>query len=167
LDLARARAASSAGDHHTASALRAKAGALLSQQNGFQQSDVRMAKRLLARAMQGTLVCQPPAPWRVHADGAWFSAPHRPRVELGRRRPLRRLLVALAKGRLERPGSPLTAGELVEAAWPAERILPEAALNRLRVALHSLRRLGLAESLVTHADGYFLDPAIPLELGQP
>jgi hypothetical protein len=78
--------------------------------------------------------------------------------------PLRRLLVALAKARDERRGIPLEPSELIAAGWPGERLQKRTATNRLRVALHTLRRLGLEDLLLTQMDGYLLDPQVDLRI---
>jgi hypothetical protein len=70
----------------------------------------------------------------------------------------------LANQRALRPGEPTSQAQLISTAWPGERILPEAALNRLRVALHALRRMGFEGMLLTHPDGYLLDASAPFEL---
>jgi hypothetical protein len=102
--------------------------------------------------------------WKIESTGLWFEPPNGSRIELGRRRTLRRLLVRLAERRVRRVRSPVTITELIDVGWPNERILRSAALNRLRVALHALRRLGLGDLLLTHADGYLLNPRSGVEL---
>lgn len=79
----------------------------------------------------------------VHVDGRWFQVDDGPVVSCKQFRLLWRLLLALASDRLASPGMPVTAAALVAAGWPSERIFPRAARNRLHVALHRLRRLGL------------------------
>jgi DNA-binding SARP family transcriptional activator len=48
----------------------------------------------------------------------------------------------------------------VALGWPREKIQTDAAANRLRVAIATLRRLGLGELLETRGDGYRLAPTI-------
>jgi hypothetical protein len=108
-----------------------------------------------------------PAPSRdealvVAADGTWFRAPRGPRVDLARRKPLARNHARLGKERLERPGAPLASRALQDAAWPGERILHAAGAHRVRVAVSTVRKLGLADLLVTTAEGYALDADVPL-----
>jgi hypothetical protein len=86
-------------------------------------------------------------------------------IDLGRRRLLRRLLAHLVARRLDRPGEPCAASELIDVGWPSERILADAAMNRLYVALCYLRRHGLERALRTSPDGWYLDPAIDIVLG--
>jgi hypothetical protein len=77
-------------------------------------------------------------------------------VPLDSRRPLALILDRLARERLEKPGNPLPWDALLEAGWPGERVLPTAGAHRVRVALSTLRKLGLKEALSTTADGYVL-----------
>jgi hypothetical protein len=73
------------------------------------------------------------------------------------------LLVALAEQRMRAPGVPLTSDALHEAGWRGERMSIDAAANRLRVSLSTLRTLGLRSALRTVGEGYLLDPAVPCE----
>jgi predicted ATPase len=100
----------------------------------------------------------------VASDGAWFVVPGAPIVQLTKRRNLRRVLVALCKGRLAQPGRPLSVRDLVAAGWPGERILAEAASMRVYATVARLRKLGLLEYLVSRGDGYLLDARVPLVL---
>ncbi len=101
-------------------------------------------------------------PLLVHPDGRWFQAPGGERVECHRRPSIRRMVVALARKRLESPGDGITADGLLAIGWPGERILPDAAKNRLHVTLTRMRQLGLQEVLRTSSGGYLLDPAVPV-----
>ncbi len=96
----------------------------------------------------------------VASAGAWFRAPRGARVGLERRRPLALLVERLAMERLERPGAPLASRALQDAAWPGEKILAAAGAHRVRVAVSTLRKLGLP--IVTGPDGYALDPKTPI-----
>ncbi len=92
-----------------------------------------------------------------------FRAPDsREWVDMSRRETPYRLLEALLDGRLERPGAPIGSDTLLEAAWPGEEILAEAAANRLYVTLSTLRRVGLKKLIVSEGGGYMLDPDVPL-----
>ena len=55
------------------------------------------------------------------------------------------------------PRSTLVAAVLISAGWPGERIVADAARNRLYVALHALRAAGFRPFLVTRRDGYLLE----------
>lgn len=100
----------------------------------------------------------------VHHGGAWFQLEGASVVACVRRKLLRRLLVALARARLDTPGAPVTAHDLIRAGWPDESILPRAARNRLHVALHRLRRIGLAATLHFEAGGWFLSADLEVAL---
>jgi predicted ATPase len=99
----------------------------------------------------------------VDREGRFFRAPGGARVDLRRSPVLRALLVALATARSERPGAFLAAEGLVAACWPGERMRTASAGNRLRVALATLRRLGLRAMIERDASGWRLDPSVPCE----
>lgn len=84
--------------------------------------------------------------------------------DLGRHGAMWRILVALAARSAAGERAGLEARALVEAAWPGERILPDAATNRLYVALSGLRARGLRAWIVRRDDGYLLDPALRVRL---
>ena len=96
----------------------------------------------------------------VAADGTWFRAAYGQRVGLERRRPLARIAARLAAERLERPGSPLASRVLQAAAWPGEKLAPAAGAHRLRVAISTLRKIGVP--ILTEDLGYALDASLPL-----
>jgi len=98
----------------------------------------------------------------VGADGCWFRGPGGEAVDLRRRKPLRRLLAALVERRQASPGGILDADALLAAGWPGERVIAEAGAHRVRVAVSTLRKLGLRRVLVTVESGYRLDPAVAL-----
>jgi len=85
----------------------------------------------------------------VGVDGAWFRAADGARVGLERRRSLALLLDRLARERVDRPGAPLAASALFAAAWPGEKAIASAAAHRVRVAVATLRKLGLRDAIVT------------------
>ena len=95
----------------------------------------------------------------VHREGHWFEVPGRGRVSCRKRNVTRALLMRLVDERLAHPGQALGPPDLLAAAWPGEKILPAAAMNRLYVMLTKLRKLGLRELLVARDDGYLLDPS--------
>jgi predicted ATPase/predicted negative regulator of RcsB-dependent stress response len=131
-----------------------------------QSEEVRFAIRLL----EGAVGPAPNAPPRVlpalaiARDGRAFRAPAGEWVDLGRRRSLRLLIDALARARLESPGRGLDLEGLRAIGWPGERMLPEAAANRVYVALASLRKMGLRQVLISRDDGYLFDPTVELTL---
>jgi tetratricopeptide (TPR) repeat protein len=101
---------------------------------------------------------------RVAADGSWFQTPASGRVDLGRRRVLRRLLAVLATHHVEKPGQTLTLRGLFEAAWPGEHGVEGSADARVYVGISTLRKLGLRDALITHSQrdptGYALHETV-------
>ncbi|OJY16368.1 MAG: hypothetical protein BGO98_30255 [Myxococcales bacterium 68-20] len=98
----------------------------------------------------------------VGAGGAWFRPPHGTRVGLERRRSLALLLDHLAKTHVEQAGATVRAATLFSAAWPGEKAIASAAAHRVRVAVATLRKMGLRDCLVTTPEGYALTPALEL-----
>lgn len=91
------------------------------------------------------------------ADGSWLECWGEERVDLRRRHPLRRALLAL----IQAGEQGLTREALITHAWPDEVIRHDAALTRLRVLVHQLRELGLRGVVLTTETGYRLDQSIP------
>lgn len=85
-------------------------------------------------------------------------------VDLSRRAPLQRLVLALARRRIEAPGEALSLADLLAAGWPGERVGDSAGTNRVHVALSTLRNLGLRPYLVSGRDGYALTSTSPCTL---
>lgn len=98
----------------------------------------------------------------VGPDASWFQAPGAEAQDLRPRRALRALLDLLVRRRIDGQGA--DAADLLEAAWPGEKMSPEAALNRVRVALAELRKRGLRACLLRDGERYRLDPAVPVRL---
>ncbi|AKV01439.1 Signal transduction response regulator [Labilithrix luteola] len=109
----------------------------------------------------------PPEPSTLEAalvvgeGGLWFRVPNGERVSLERRRSLALLLDRLLAARLEHPGVAIASEALQRAAWPGERIVPSAGAHRLRVAVATLRKLGLRELVETTPTGYRLSGDVP------
>jgi predicted ATPase len=136
---------------------------------------VRFALRLLERALARHAALVGPEPsdaadrpevLRVASDGTWFELGRAARVDLRRRAALRRLLAGLLERRRTAPGVAVDPGRLFEVGWPGDRAQPDAASTRLRVAVATLRRLGLAAAIVTSSEGYALSPELPLRIVQ-
>jgi hypothetical protein len=117
--------------------------------------DVRFALRMLRRAL-------PADGLEVASDASWFVVLGRPRVDVASRPTLARVLDALVTARLEAPGAALSWESLLAAGWPGEKVLPSAAQNRVRVALSTLRTLGLRTALVTEKGGHRIDEKLPV-----
>lgn len=119
----------------------------------------RTAARLLARALGdpfGTDAAGGRGSIRLPPDGRWLAAGAGERNTV-RAAAARRILLTLATAARRTPGVALSGGALIEVGWPGEVILREAALNRLYVAIHQLRRAGLSAVLVTRSDGYLIE----------
>jgi hypothetical protein len=113
-------------------------------------------------ARPNTQTAHPEGVFVLGAGGAWFRPPNAERVDLTKRKQLRRLLGELVRYRRSDPGSPVSTSTLVSVGWPDEKLGHDDATNRLRVALSTLRKLGLGEIVKTRAGGYLLDPSVPL-----
>lgn len=100
--------------------------------------------------------------WRITADGTRFTPPGGAAVELVHRPTLARIVAALLAARSTGRG-PLDNAALIEAGWPGERIGAAAAQNRLRVALSTLRKMGLDALLRRDAAGTALAGEIRVE----
>lgn len=98
----------------------------------------------------------------VAKDAMWVQLPGGKRLDLTRRKVLRRVLLRLVSTRAVDCARGLDTAELIEAGWPGERMCADAASNRLYVTIARLRQLGLSCFLLQNKAGYFLDPAISI-----
>ena len=98
----------------------------------------------------------------IGESGQWFRMPGDEMVSLERRRPLARLLARLGQARVQHTGEALSWDELQQAGWPGERILATAGAHRVRVAISTLRKLGLRDALETTPEGYRLSITLPV-----
>jgi len=119
--------------------------------------DARFALRLLERALRAEA-------WVFNLARAALIPPGKATIELSSRPQLVRIVRALAEQRMNRPGVALSQDELLAHAWPGERMTADAASNRMKVALSTLRRLGLRSLIQRTDDGYLLDPLSPFVL---
>jgi predicted ATPase len=182
LDLARASRARAAGDEEGARALELRAAerlttarragrpdAEVSRGASIVNTDLVVATRILEAALRDRGLVEGGARTAralvVEPEGRWFEPPGGERVSCERRRPLRRILLALARARVDTPGRSLPREELQATGWPGERPKPAAARNRLDVALHELRKLGLRGILRATDAGCRFDEAVPLRWG--
>ncbi|MBI5534258.1 MAG: hypothetical protein HY898_16155 [Deltaproteobacteria bacterium] len=131
--------------------------------------DIRTALRILQRAIEregappiGPLSCAPPpnAKLTVAIGGAWFRMGDGATVDLSRRTALRVMMTALCERRESAPDQPVAVQDLIAAAWPGEKFAWSSGLNRLHVALATLRSLGLRGVLQRKGEGYVIDPSI-------
>ncbi|MCG5054514.1 MAG: tetratricopeptide repeat protein [Myxococcales bacterium] len=121
------------------------------------QDELRLALRIAEGYLApSVLVLQPGAEAYRVGDGVWHDL---------RRRPLLgRLLLTLVNFRLAVGAGSLDRLALVEAGWPGERIRPEAASNRLYVALTELRKRDLEDVICRDGEGYQLAPRVRVRL---
>ncbi|MCA9586419.1 MAG: hypothetical protein KC657_13770 [Myxococcales bacterium] len=112
----------------------------------------RIATRLWSRAR---VLREPPVEALVVA-GDRVRPPHGAWIDLAARASLAGLVRALVSARRDSPGASVPHEALIAAAWPGERISRDAAMNRLRVALSELRKMGLGDVIARDAGGYRL-----------
>lgn len=102
--------------------------------------------------------------WRVAVDGSRIERIGLPPLVVPGRGALRRIVLALVRARIERPGASLTLSDLASAGWPGERMLARAARNRVHVAVSTLRKLGLGHDVESSAGAYRINPAIVIAM---
>lgn len=108
----------------------------------------------------------PPDALVVGATGGWFRLPDGESCSLERRRPLARILLHLARARERAPGAASSWLEVQEAGWPGERMIASAGAHRVRVAISTMRKLGLRDLVKTVEDGYLLDASCPIAIAE-
>lgn len=91
----------------------------------------------------------------VEDDARWLGLPSGKEVDLRRSGPPRRVLLALIKQREVAPGRPLDVDALIDAGWPDERIIWDAARTRLYKVIRRLRGMGVS-GIETVDGGYQL-----------
>jgi hypothetical protein len=127
----------------------------MGQEVSLSNACVEPSTTILRPAPQGDLLLAPGARWVCPPGGAW--------QDLRERHAVRRLLLKLIDHQREAPGHGLSLPALREAGWPGERMLPDAASNRIYVAMTQLRKLGFKPWLKRSEEGYFLDPALTID----
>jgi predicted ATPase len=97
----------------------------------------------------------------VVGEGAqWFRAPGGKRVGLERRKSLSLVLNCLANAN---PGETFRADVLYKAGWPGIKAQTQAAAHSVRVAIATLRKMGLKDLIITTDDGaYGLSTSAPI-----
>jgi tetratricopeptide (TPR) repeat protein len=121
----------------------------------FPASWEAIESRLLARAVE-SLARAPRRRLRLGEACSWFELDEHPRVDLARRRPLRRLLAALVERHREPQKPPLSVEALVKRGWPDERLVAATGATRLYSAIATLRKMGLEGALERRGEGYAL-----------
>lgn len=100
---------------------------------------------------------------RLGPGASWFRAPGGARTDLSRRKPLRLILDRLAAERERGASGGLGWDALLESGWPGEKMRADAGAHRVRVAISTLRKMGLADVLRTDESGYALAPDVAIE----
>lgn len=127
--------------------------------------DTRFALRMLDRSSGPVEERHERPALVVWPRGAAFRLPGaNETVFLPERSPLRGILEKLTTARIESPGERVPIEELVSAGWPEERMAAEAALNRVYVALTTLRKKGLKNLIEKAAGGYALTVGVVVEI---
>ncbi len=157
LDLALARQslargeAEAASTYHRQAVLRVSTAADNSSPCLNSSDDARIAARILRSALDVLA-------WDYDWDAAVLRSPAAVAIDLSTRGPLRRIVEALFDQHRLRPGDELATDALVEAGWPGVRASVPAQANRFKVALSTLRKLGLRNLLQRKENGYRIDP---------
>lgn len=134
---------------------------------------IRLVDRYLDRVESGTSrdsgeSTRPTRPTLlVGANGGWFHAPGRDRVDISRRDAPRRIFRRLVRHRHQFPGVPLHIEHLADVGWPEEDLSRTTAKNRVYRAVSTLRDLGLRDILLTREPGYLLSPRFALRRISP
>jgi hypothetical protein len=100
----------------------------------------------------------------VDPRGHWFELGSRPRTLLGRSPIMSRLLLALARARVESPSAVVSADALIKEVWPDESLRNESARHRLSTLIFRLRQTSLG-TFVEGLGGYRLSPLLDLRWG--
>lgn len=98
-------------------------------------------------------------PLTIGTDSMWFRVANEERVDLSKRKPLRLLLERLAEEAMRPEPRRLPWDDLLESGWPGEKMRADAGAHRVRVAISTMRKMGLRDVLRTEEDGYRIDPA--------
>lgn len=96
---------------------------------------------------------------RASRDGRLLELAGR-RIDLSRRGPLRKILVALVDARLREPAPALSVPDMLAAGWPGEKMRADSGTARVYMAIRRLRVLGLEPALRTSDEGYSLVPDV-------
>jgi len=123
----------------------------------------RLAWRLVSSGPPAQAASPRAGSVRVARDAAWFERDSK-RVDLARRRAMRRVLAALITQRVDAPGEPLETSALVAAGWPGERMREDSGAARVYTAVRTLRRMGLDGVLVRARGGYLLQEQVPVDV---
>ncbi len=128
--------------------------------------DARAIVRLMEGAMSGSAM--PPSSRGPGAEGAlvigpqaaWLRLPNGHSLVLSEHEAARRIVLRLIEHHAERQEDGLPPEALIAAGWPGEKLLADAARNRLYVVVAWLRKQGLKELLLRRFGGYMLAPTV-------
>lgn len=107
-------------------------------------------------SLDGVASPRPRAPLRIGDRGDYVGV-GASTIDLRRRGPLRRIVLALAQQQHREPGKALSVTDMFAAGWPEQKVSPRAAAARVYTAMYTLRRMGLRSVLIRRDDGYVLD----------
>ena len=162
VELALARRKGAEGETEKADALRERVRARIDEAKTLPETDdTRFTLRMLVRAFE--LPSSPRAlvsGLTVTTGAEQLRLPNGDVVSLEKRRNVRLVLERLVREREAAPGHPVTTDELLAAGWPGERVVRDAGISRVYVALNTLRKLGLKGVIVSRDGGYLLDPKV-------
>ncbi len=92
------------------------------------------------------------------AKGTWFELTGQDRCNIHHRATLCRVLECLLTARTSQPGLAVNPVDLFAAGWPDENVSIESGMNRVYVAISTLRKLGLSGQILKREGGYLIDP---------
>lgn len=126
--------------------------------------EAMLVARLLQRSLDAPRPRIEPRTLEVDDLGAWFSVGGGQRIACAKRPTMKRMLMALVKAHVSRPGDAIDRAGLLDAGWPGERMMARAAQRRLEVMISRMRELGLRDVLETTDGGYRIVPSCRVEL---
>jgi predicted ATPase len=166
VDVMRARRARSRDDTNGVEAAeglaRAALGRCLAALTDHPTAELRVAAAVLQNALAS--LERSPDGLSLGRDGRWFRVAAGKTVDLSGKPTLARLAWVLAEAHVRGEREPLPRAELVRRLWPAERIEPTAAANRLAVTLSKLRTLGLGREVEVSRQGVRLRPELQVRI---
>lgn len=154
-----ARSAFVAGDMETYERELRAAHDALEELHPQTSDEVRLAQRLLRQTLEQYRAL--PQSVLIATDGSWLQKPPAQRLVLKSDSPSQRLLQTLVDQYIQDRTRCVPIDVLVRRAWPTQHASTKSAMNRLHVALNTLRKNGLADHLQHTAAGYLLRNALP------
>ena len=101
--------------------------------------------------------------FRITRTGDQARLPNGETLDLSRRGPMKRILVALVEARLQgRAG--VSSWDVWEVGWPGETIDPKSATARIYTTINTMRKIGLRDIVCTDDEGYLIDPELAVEI---